>query len=98
MNICFDHQIFAKKKLGGISRYFCELANNLSLDRDNHVEIFAPLHKNLYLEQSLLAKGILVGNSLAHQYSSVHLTLPSGSPSCRGKRTSIFSMKPIIQS
>ncbi len=49
MNILFDHQIFCLQKYGGISRYFYELANHISGFREDHVEIFAPLHLNGYL-------------------------------------------------
>jgi glycosyltransferase involved in cell wall biosynthesis len=52
MKILFDHQIFCIQKYGGISRYFYELANNLSKLDQTSVEIFAPLHTNEYLDEN----------------------------------------------
>lgn len=49
MRIAYDHQVFSRQKYGGISRYFCELARNLTCLSNNQVEIFAPFHFNEYL-------------------------------------------------
>ncbi len=51
MKIIFDHQIFCRQRYGGISRYFCELANHIADLHDHHVEIFAPLYLNEYLSK-----------------------------------------------
>ena len=48
MRIAFDHQAFCLQRTGGISRYFCELANAI-LPNNKDVRIFAPLHRNTYL-------------------------------------------------
>lgn len=59
MRIYFDHQIFSLQKFGGISRYFVELAFNLS--ENNHVKIDAPLFHNQYLStKKSLTKGIYI--------------------------------------
>lgn len=50
MKIIYDHQIFVKQRYGGISRYFYELAHQLSINNTAHAEIFAPLHINAYLQ------------------------------------------------
>jgi glycosyltransferase involved in cell wall biosynthesis len=49
MRIAFDPQIFALQEYGGISRYFCSLAGELSTQADIEAKIFAPLHINSYL-------------------------------------------------
>ena len=49
MHIAYDHQVFSRQQYGGISRYFCELARNLSIISTHHIEIFAPFHFNEYL-------------------------------------------------
>jgi glycosyltransferase involved in cell wall biosynthesis len=49
MRIVFDHQIFRVQRYGGISRYFYELAKNISAKNGYEVEIFAPLYVNEYL-------------------------------------------------
>jgi len=54
MKIAFDHQAFTLQKTGGISRYFCRLADRLtragnrSVNKVN-VGIFAPVYRNQYL-------------------------------------------------
>lgn len=47
--IAFDQQTFELQPYGGISRYFCELAQRLALLPDCAVSIVAPLHVNEYL-------------------------------------------------
>jgi len=49
MKIVFDHQIFRAQQYGGVSRYFYEVAKQLSADKNCDVEIFAPLYVNEYL-------------------------------------------------
>lgn len=56
MKIAFDHQAFTLQKTGGISRYFCRLADHLSDSNDSgvcnvDVGIFAPLYRNQYLQK-----------------------------------------------
>lgn len=51
MKVLFDHQIFCIQRYGGISRYFYELANNLSNANQTSVEIFAPLFTNEYFDE-----------------------------------------------
>lgn len=48
MRIAYDHQAFCLQKTGGISRYFCRLAEELALTQK--VGIFAPLYRNQYLK------------------------------------------------
>ena len=53
MHIYFDDQIFALQKVGGISRYFVELASRLQGSfQDIKTTVLAPLHINGYLESS----------------------------------------------
>ncbi len=54
MKIAFDHQVFTNQKYGGISRYFLELAENISYISKNEtdIKIFAPIYKNNYLYSS----------------------------------------------
>lgn len=47
MKIAYDHQIFCGQSVGGISRYYCELATYIS--RTNEIMVFAPFHRNRYL-------------------------------------------------
>ena len=49
MRIALDYQTFTLQTYGGISRYFTQLAQGL-LDLEQQVEVFAPLHRNSYLE------------------------------------------------
>ena len=56
MKIAFDHQAFTLQKTGGISRYFCRLADRLRDSNDSGVSdvdvgIFAPLYRNQYLRE-----------------------------------------------
>ena len=53
MKIVFDNQIFCRQKYGGISRYFIELAENISqVSSEDHSYIVAPLHFNKPLSKS----------------------------------------------
>jgi glycosyltransferase involved in cell wall biosynthesis len=66
MKIAFDHQAFTLQKTGGVSRYFCRLADRLS-QSDNrstnnvNVGVFAPVYRNQYLRQ--------VPKSIVHGYA-----------------------------
>jgi glycosyltransferase involved in cell wall biosynthesis len=64
MRIAFDSQIFCLQRTGGISRYFCKLAEGL-FDAENEVGIFAPYHRNLYL--GVLPDGVVHGTG-PHKY------------------------------
>ena len=66
MKIAFDHQAFTLQKAGGISRYFCRLAERLSQVDDQsasniNVGIFAPIYRNQYLRN--------VSQSIVHGYA-----------------------------
>lgn len=50
MKIAFDQQVFLLQEYGGISRYFCNLARELSLFPEVKSRIFAPLHFNRNIE------------------------------------------------
>jgi glycosyltransferase involved in cell wall biosynthesis len=49
--ILFDSQIFSLQQFGGISRYICALAEELSNKPDVQVKIYAPLYVNQYLRE-----------------------------------------------
>ena len=49
MEIAYDHQIFGWQRYGGVSRYFYELANNISQNMMCNVSIVSPLYVNSYL-------------------------------------------------
>ena len=51
MRIAFDHQAFVRQPFGGVSRYFCRLANELAKHGEHDLRVFAPLHMNNYLRQ-----------------------------------------------
>lgn len=50
MRLVYDHQVFVRHEYGGISRYICEVADNLAARGEFDVEILAPFHVNRYLE------------------------------------------------
>ena len=65
MKIQFDHQIFLAQRYGGISRYYCELADKLRiLDQNDSVSIFAPWHINEHLAELPWHHGIKLPVSL----------------------------------
>lgn len=47
--VAFDHRIFSTQKVGGISRYFCELASRMRGAEGWRACIVAPVHFNDYL-------------------------------------------------
>ena len=49
MKVFFDHKIFIQQKIGGPSRYFVDLVENLNLMKNINAKIFAPLHLNDFL-------------------------------------------------
>ena len=55
MKIAFNHQIFSAQKFGGVSRYFVELAKNLTMSKKNDakIRIISPLHINNYLKNEM---------------------------------------------
>lgn len=52
LRVAVDNQIFQRQSYGGISRYFVELVHHFSEINDVSIEIFAPFHRNSYLENS----------------------------------------------
>jgi len=52
MKIIYDSQIFAQQEFGGISRYICALASQMSRVPGVDVKIVAPLHINQYLKDA----------------------------------------------
>ena len=50
MKIAFDNQTFIDQAYGGVSRYACELATRLDGLPDTRARVFAPLHRNAYLD------------------------------------------------
>lgn len=61
MRIAYDHQIFCLQSFGGISRYFASLAGESRM-MGEETGVFAPLHKNAYLDE--LPDGIVHGRRL----------------------------------
>jgi glycosyltransferase involved in cell wall biosynthesis len=51
LKIVYDNQIFSTQRYGGISRYFCNLANGMSKLDGFDVNVFAPFHINQYLRE-----------------------------------------------
>jgi glycosyltransferase involved in cell wall biosynthesis len=51
MKICYDHQIFATQKHGGISRYFVELASRIHRQPGASVRIVAPVYRTRFLAE-----------------------------------------------
>jgi glycosyltransferase involved in cell wall biosynthesis len=57
MKVVYDFRIFSKQRYGGISRYFFEVAKEIS--HENDVQVLAPLYVNSYLRSGdLKGKGI----------------------------------------
>lgn len=52
MKVIYDSQIFAQQEFGGISRYICALASQMSHVPGVDVKIVAPLHINQYLKDA----------------------------------------------
>ncbi len=64
MRIAFDYQAFCRQSAGGISRYFCRLADQLHACQES-VGVFAPLYRNQYLAQ---VSGALVHGTYLKSY------------------------------
>lgn len=64
--IVYDHQIFLMQQVGGISRYFCELASHLSQNSAFDVSVIAPFHENRHLKSARSCK--VNGNYFAHRF------------------------------
>lgn len=52
MKVIYDSQIFTQQEFGGISRYICALASQISNARGVDVKIVAPLHINRHLKEA----------------------------------------------
>jgi glycosyltransferase involved in cell wall biosynthesis len=61
MKVAFDYQTFTLQTYGGISRYFAKLSQGLIV-LDQQVEVFAPLHRNSYIES--LPQNIINGRRI----------------------------------
>lgn len=51
MRLTFDPQVFVTQRYGGISRYFASLLNEFAAYDDCEIELFLPLHFNVYAAQ-----------------------------------------------
>jgi glycosyltransferase involved in cell wall biosynthesis len=51
MRICYDYQVFAAQRYGGISRYVVEIASRISRFRDTDVQVYAPLYRSRFLQE-----------------------------------------------
>ena len=51
MQICYDYQVFATQRYGGISRYFTEIAARIHRFPNVGVRVIAPLYRNKYLRE-----------------------------------------------
>jgi hypothetical protein len=49
VRVVLDYQVFSWQQHGGISRYFCEIAERLADYDDCDVTVLAPLYVNAYL-------------------------------------------------
>lgn len=52
LNVVFDHHAFCLQRVGGISRYFCEIAARMATRDDMTVSVLAPWHRNELLALS----------------------------------------------
>lgn len=52
MKVIYDAQVFTQQEFGGISRYICALASQMSHVPGVDVQIVAPLHINQYLKDT----------------------------------------------
>ncbi|NJD35821.1 MAG: glycosyltransferase family 4 protein [Betaproteobacteria bacterium] len=59
IKIAYDPQIWSFQTYGGVSRYFCEIADRIAKKPDTDVSIVAPFHVNAYL--TMLPKGLVSG-------------------------------------
>ncbi len=47
--LVYDHQIFSRQRVGGVSRYFVELAAGVAANSEFATSVVAPLHMNVLL-------------------------------------------------
>jgi glycosyltransferase involved in cell wall biosynthesis len=59
VQLVFDHQVFSFQQHGGVSRYFCEVAERLAGYHGCDVKVLAPVHVNAYLAK--LPPSMVVG-------------------------------------
>ena len=62
MQLVFDHQVFSSQQHGGISRYFCEVAERLAGYDGCDVTVLAPMYVNAYLAK--LPSSIVAGRQV----------------------------------
>jgi glycosyltransferase involved in cell wall biosynthesis len=62
LKVLFDYQIFSLQVYGGVSRYFVELAKQLSCRGDTEIKILAPYYINNHLRE--LDPGLVSGRHL----------------------------------
>ncbi len=51
IKVAFDYKLFILQRYGGISRYFYNLVNQLSISSEIYPKIFSPLHNNYYINK-----------------------------------------------
>ena len=51
LKIAYNYQIFSEQKYGGVSRYICEIAAQISILDNYEIKIIAGLHANEYLDK-----------------------------------------------
>jgi glycosyltransferase involved in cell wall biosynthesis len=62
--VIFDAQIFSAQEYGGISRYFCEITQSLSVEKRISARLIAPLYINAYVAK--LNQNLVIGFSCPH--------------------------------
>lgn len=53
--VVYDHRIFSHQEFGGVSRYFCEIADRIQKRSDWRTRVIAPFYYNQYLAASQIA-------------------------------------------
>ncbi len=51
IKVAYDYKLFTLQRYGGISRYFYNLVNQLSISSEIYPKIFSPLHNNYYINK-----------------------------------------------
>jgi glycosyltransferase involved in cell wall biosynthesis len=77
MNILYDYSIFSLQRYGGISRYFYEIINRISLNKEIYVKLFEGFHINDYClsehkNNFCLYKGYKIP-SIKYAYTAIRL-------------------------
>jgi glycosyltransferase involved in cell wall biosynthesis len=67
MKLLYDHQIFYRQNYGGVSRYFCELMNQFSIDPD--INFILPLH---FVQNDNLAQFPQLNKYWSERYNSLY--------------------------